>query len=183
MSALYTFSRYTFLRCRQYLPHVAQRQSVGGGTAGMCPFQNGFSFFTMRDGHHNIGCVRWSIRLVVLRQIPWNVFVRVWYTYDSGWMDVTSIPCGSIYMLASSMVVLVVSSYLLGIIICWVLILPQWTIPEKYHLNDAYFLLPRVFLHNTTHSLYETGPPHHILTCTLSTVGTVLVDNPPTVPP
>ena len=50
--------------------------------------------------------------------IPWNVFVRVWYTYDSGWMDVTSIPCGSIYMLASSMVVLVVSSYLLGISIC-----------------------------------------------------------------
>jgi hypothetical protein len=84
----------------------------------MCPFQNGFSFFAMRDGHHNIGCVRWSIRLVVLRQIPWNVFVRVWYTYDSGWMDVTSIPCGSIYMLASSMVVLVVSSDLLGISIC-----------------------------------------------------------------
>ena len=48
--------------------------------------------------------------------IPWNVFVRVWYTYYSGWMDVTSIPCGS--MLASSMVVLVVSSDLLGISIC-----------------------------------------------------------------
>ena len=101
------------------IPASRRPASVGrGGTAGMCPFQNGFSFFTMRDGHHNIGCVRWSIRLVVLRQIPWNVFVRVWYTYDSGWMDVTSIPCGSIYMLASSMVVLVVSSYLLGISIC-----------------------------------------------------------------
>ena len=82
----------------------------------MCPFQNGFSFFAMRDGHHTTGCVRWSIRLVVLRQIPWNVFVRVWYSYYSGWMDVTSIPCGS--MLASSMVVLVVSSDLLGISIC-----------------------------------------------------------------
>ena len=109
------------------IPASRRPASVGRGRHGRY-VSISKRFFVFRDerrsSYHRMCAMEYTISRTsstdILRSeedvIPWNVFVRVWYSYDSGWMDVTSIPCGS--MLASSMVVLVVSSYLLGISIC-----------------------------------------------------------------